>query len=132
MDYQRFKNEISNLKAYYRSMVELEEETERLFYELTGVKGLRYDRQPTSYNQQMSESYRLELIEKLEQIEKEKDFTREVIDRYEKQLNRLPDEIRVMVVLLFIEGKSFREVSEMVGYSDHGLYYRIKKEIEKL
>lgn len=132
MDYQRFKNEISNLKAYYRSMVELEEETERLFYELTGVKGLRYDRQPTSYNQQMSESYRLELIEKLEQIEKEKDFTREVIDRYEKQLNRLPDDIRVMVVLLFIEGKTFREVSEMVGYSDHGLYYMIKKEIEKL
>lgn len=132
MDYQRFKNEISNLKAYYKSMNELEAETERLFYELTGVKGIQYDKQPSSYNQEMSESYRLELIDRLEQIEKEKDFTRLLIERFEKQLDRLPSDVRALVVLLFVTGKTFREVGEMTGYSDNGLHYRIKKEIEKL
>lgn len=132
MDYQTFKNETSNLKAYYKSIRELEEERERLFYELTGVKGIQYDKQPSSYNQEMSESYRLELIEKIEQTEKEIAYTMQTIERYEKRISRLPSDIREIVDLLFIHGKTFKEVGEMTGYSDNGLHYRIKKEIEKL
>lgn len=132
MEYQKFKNEISNLRAYYRSIKELEEERERLVYELSGVKGVRYDKQPTSYNPQLAESYKLEMIEKINEVEKEIAYTSETIKRYERNLDRLPGEIRTLVVLLFIHGKSFRELGKMVGYSDHGLYYKIKKEIEKL
>ena len=132
MDYQTFKNEISNLKAYYRSLEELQRERERLFYDLTGVKGVRFDRQPGSYNQTMAENFRLEMIEQLDELDKEIEFTCQTIKRYESNLNRLPGDVRTLVILLFIKGKTFSEVGHIVGYSDHGIYHKIKKEIEKL
>ena len=132
MDYQTFKNEISNLKAYYRSLDELQRERERLFYDLTGVKGVRFDRQPGSYNQTMAENFRLEMIEQLDELDKEIEFTCQTIKRYESNLDRLPGDVRTLVILLFIKGKTFSEVGHIVGYSDHGIYQKIKKEIEKL
>ena len=69
MDYKTFKNEISNLKAYCRSLEEIQTELDMLWYELTGVKGVQYDKQPSSYNQSLSENYRLELLDKIEQCD---------------------------------------------------------------
>lgn len=132
MEYLTFKNEISNLRSYYKSLKELEEERERLFYELRGVKGIQYDKQPSSHNPELAESFRLELIEQINQLDTEIEFTSQTIKRYESNLNRLPGDIRSLVVLLFINGKTFKEVGEMTGYSDNGLHYQIKKEIEKL
>lgn len=132
MDYQKFKNEISNLKAYYKSLRELEQERKRLEYELEGVKGIRYDKLPASFNPEFAEMYRLELIERLVEIEKEIGFTVQTIKRYESQINRLPDDVKPLVDLLFIQGKTFKEVGYMFGYSDNGIYHKIKKEIEKI
>ena len=132
MDYKTFKNEVSNLKAYYRSAEQIETDLELLWYELTGVKGIQYDKQPSSYNQSLSENYRLELLDKIEQKEKELDYTRMVIDHDLRQLNHLPSNIRELVELIFIQGKTFAEVGKMVGYSDRGLHYIVKREIEKL
>ena len=132
MDYKTFKNEISNLKAYYRSLKEISNEIEKLNYDLAGVKGVRFDRQPASYNPAMRENYRLELIEKIEAAERELDYTQLAVKRYEANLNRLPKEIRHAVKQIFIEGKTFAEVGKNMGYSDHGLHNRIKKEIEKI
>lgn len=132
MDYKTFKNEISNLKAYYKSLAEIKDEIEKLNYDLTGVKGVRFDRQPASYNQSLSEWYRLDLIEKIESKEKELDYTELAIKRYEANLKRLPKEIRYAVKQIFINGETFAETGEKLGYTDAGLHYVIKKEIEKL
>lgn len=132
MDYRVFKNEISNLKAYYRSKKEIENELEVMWHELSGLKAIRYDKQPTSYNQEMSESYRLELIDRIEKKQKELDYTILAIERYESELNRLPSDIKEMVEQIFILGKTFAEVGKTIGYSDNGLHYKIKKEVEKI
>lgn len=132
MDYRVFKNEVSNLKAYYRSKKEIENELEVLWHELSGLKAIRYDKQPTSYNPEMSESYRLELIDRIEKKQKELDYTILAIERYESELERLPSNIREMVEQIFILGKTFAEVGKTIGYSDNGLHYKIKKEVEKI
>ena len=132
MDYKTFRNEISNLKAYYRSAKEIEIELEKMWYELSGIKAIRYDKQPASYNPELSETYRLELIDRIEKKQKELDFTYLAIERYKGELDRLPSDIRELVVQLFIQNKTFAEVGKTIGYSDNGLHYKIKKEIEKL
>lgn len=132
MDYRVFKNEISNLKAYCRSKKEIEIELEVMWHELSGLKAIRYDKQPTSYNPEMSESYRLELIDRIEKKQKELDYTILAIERYENELERLPSDIREMVEQIFILGKTFAEVGKTIGYSDNGLHYKIKKEVEKI
>lgn len=132
MDYRVFKNEISNLKAYYRSKKEIENELEVMWHELSGLKAIRYDKQPSSFNPELSESYRLELIDRIEKKQKELDYTILAIERYESELNRLPSDIREMVEQIFILGKTFAEVGKTIGYSDNGLHYKIKKEVEKI
>lgn len=132
MDYKMFKNEISNLKAYYRSANELKMDIEVLWHELSGLKAIRYDKQPSSFNPELSESYRLELIDRIEKKQKELDFTYLAIERYQSELERLPGEIKAMVEQIFIEGKTFAEVGKTIGYSDNGLHYKIKKEVEKI
>lgn len=132
MDYRVFKNEISNLKAYYRSKKEIENELEVMWHELSGLKAIRYDKQPSSFNPELSESYRLELIDRIEKKQKELDYTILAIERYESELERLPSDIREMVEQIFILGKTFAEVGKTIGYSDNGLHYKIKKEVEKI
>ena len=132
MDYKVFKNEISNLKAYYRSRKEIEADLEVLWHELSGLKAIRYDKQPSSFNPEMSATYTLELIDRIETKQKELDYTIMAIERYESHLKQLPSDIRDMVEQIFILGKTFAEVGKTIGYSDNGLHYKIKKEIEKI
>lgn len=132
MDYKTFKNEISNIKAYTKSISDIKTELELLWYELTGVKGIQYNKQPSSYNPELNESYRLELLDRIESKEKELDFTYLAIERYRANLDRLPSDIRWIVEQIFIDNKTFAEIGKTVGYSDRGLHYKVKKEIEKL
>ena len=132
MDYKTFTNEIRNIKAYSKSISEIKIELELLWYELSGVKGIQYDKQPSSYNPELNESYRLELLDRIESKENELDFTYLAIERYRANLDRLPSDIRWIVEQIFIENKTFAEIGKIVGYSDRGLHYRVKKEIEKL
>lgn len=132
MEYRTFRNEISNLNAYYKSRYEIEAELETMFYDLTGVKGVRYDKLPASYNPSLSEQTKLELLDKIEEKEKELDYTLLAIDRYERNLNRLSEEIKGYVERLFILGETFERVSRNAGYSKSAILYRIKAEVEKL
>ena len=44
MDYKTFKNELSNYRAYQKSLIQINDEIELIVYEMTGVKGIRYDK----------------------------------------------------------------------------------------
>ena len=132
MNYEVFKNELKNLKAYLESKNELETELEVLWYDLTGVKGVRFDVEHVSYNPQLAEQLKLELIDKIEHKEKELDFTCLAIERNETHLKALPSDIRLCCKQIFIQGKTFAEVGRNVGYSANGIYQRIKREVEKI
>ena len=132
MDYYKFTYEMRLLGRLYESMTDLENEYERIIYEMSGVKGIRYDKEPSSHNPILAESIRSEYSEKLTEIETQIDFTITAIKHYESEFNRLSDEFKPMVEQLFIKGKSFAEVGRNVGYSDNGLYNKVRRYIEKL
>lgn len=132
MDYYKFTYEMRLLGRLYKSMTDLENEYERIIYEMSGVKGIRYDKEPSSHNPILAESIRSEYSEKLTEIENQIDKTKIAINQYESDFNQLTDEFKPLIEQLFIQGKSFAEVGKNVGYSDNGLYNKVRRYIEKL
>lgn len=132
MDYQTFKNEIGNLKAYQESLNQAKAKEDELWYQLSGVKGISYDKQPTSYNPNLSEQMRLDLLDKIEVVTREEAYYQECIERYERNLNRLPRLEREFARELLIEGKTFRQVGLKHHYGHSTVRFRLKREVEKL
>lgn len=50
----------------------------------------------------------------------------------EENISKLPELTQKAVKLLFWENKTFEEVGKMVGYSDYGIWMKVKKEVLKL
>lgn len=132
MDYEVFVNECRSYKKYLDSKEKIIDQIELIIYEMTGVKGIRYDKQPMSFNASLSEELRNKLSERLDEKEKELDRTQMKIDDIERNLKRLPEDIKDLCIMLFVEKKTFQDAGKTIGYSDGGLWYRIKKEVEKI
>ena len=132
MDYKTFKNELSNYRAYQKSLIQINDEIELIVYEMTGVKGIRYDKQPMSFNPYLTAETRERLSHRLDEWECKLDHTLMKINDIERDLAKLPDDIRELCIMIFADGMTFIEVGNKVGYSDNALWHRIRKEVEKI
>lgn len=132
MEYQTFKNEMLNYNRYKKRQRELEEQIDDIIYQFCGVKAIRYDREPSSYNPYLSEQARLKMSELLEKPQKELDFIKLAINRINENLNKLPKDIQEMARLLFIEGHTLHYVGVINNYSYNGIYQKLKREVEKI
>ena len=99
---------------------------------MTGVKAIRYDKQPLSFNPELSADMRDKLSRMLEEKESEKDHTLMKIQDIDRNLAKLPDDIKIICTMLFVDNMSFTKVGRIVGYSNNGLWHKIRKEIEKI
>ena len=68
MTYKQIKNELQNYKQYLKDIENLKEQIKNVWYEMTGVKGVSFDRIPTSHNPVASELHRLDLIDKKDEL----------------------------------------------------------------
>ena len=66
MNYTQFKNEMKNYSIYLKSKEKLEQDIEILVYEMSGVKGIRFDKERMSFNPDLSNEIRYVLSQKLE------------------------------------------------------------------
>ena len=132
MDYTTFTSEIKLIRSYRRSKKEIETQIDSLWYELSGVKGVNFKKEPSSHNPSLTEIRRLELYDEIEELNRELDFTIEAIKRYERNLNLLPSDIREMVEQIYFKDVPMATVSENAGYSTSGLYNRIRRAVEKI
>ncbi len=131
MDYKTFTSNLSNLKRYKSLKNETEEKLELLLYDMTGVKGISYDKMPSSFNPSLVALKRLEMIEKYNYLQREHDFIIKAIDHVENTLNKIPDELRQMLIEVYVKGMTYKAVGERHGYSDHGLWLLMRRETEK-
>ena len=129
MDYKTFKNELENYYKYLKSVEKIKEEIEDIIYEMTGVKGIRYDKEPTSFNPQLSNERILDLIDKKEEKEIELDYTIASIRYIERKLSKLDKEDKEICLKIISEGISAEKVRREVGYSKSGIWKRIKREL---
>ena len=132
MDYRSFKNELENYESYLIAKDKIEEEIEELLYVMSGVRGIRYDKEPGSFNPELSEEKRLDLIEKKAEMEIERDFIIHAIKLIELKLSKLSEEDKEICMRIIAEGESSEAVSRENGYTRGGMWKRIKREVSKI
>lgn len=131
MDYKVFTSNLANLKRLKESEESLKTQLDLIIYDLGGVKGVHYDSVMVHGNPSVIEEKRLELIDKYNEKEKELEFTKLAIMQTEETLNRMPKTLREMLVEIYVDGKTFKNVGMIHGYSDNGLWHWMKRETEK-
>lgn len=106
------RNEIRNYRKYVSYKAQLMDRLEDLWYELTGVKAVRYDTTHVTYNKSLSEERRLSLLDKV-------DFYRSELDRMDRQiryidsvLDRLTKEENELITYVLIDGHTEIDAGE--------------------
>lgn len=131
MNYRTFTTNLSNLERYRNDLHDVEIELDSIFYALRGVKGVGYtDNHGTTNNSQKALNW-LSLDEKYNAKLKERDFIKDAIDQVESILTRMPEELREMLVKVYIEGWTFTRLGAEHGYSNHGMWQYMRRESEK-
>lgn len=132
MDYQTFKNEISNYQSYQRQIIKLEDKLDVLMYRMTGVSGVNNEKVRVSYNPQLSSERLLEMIEEKERLENEIKRLKMNIESTDKKLSVMNPVDKEMCIDVLARKISVDIVADRLGYSRQGIWARIKREIEKL
>lgn len=129
-----FKNELRNYltykKTYTKKINKLNEEIEYLYYLLSGLSGKGFDGTSGSTNQEAKEERKLELIEKVNDLQNKKTFYKEQIDSIEKVLNKT--QYKNILIRIYCKKETYEKVGTEIGYSSRGLQKRIDKELEKI
>ena len=131
MDYENFKSMMSNYAFNKRKLQEAKEELEVLFYEMTGVKGVAFDRMPSSFNPSVAESYRLDQVEKYNDRQKDIQYYQKCIAYVEQYSKRIPTDLWKLLYEKYVLGVTYQQLGERFGYSNNGMYHYLKREIEK-
>ena len=132
MNYNEFVDRMETYKAYKQSQDQLEAELEAIWYEMAGVKAVRYDKQPATFNPSIVAEIRSNYSEQVEEKQKELDATISAIWLIEKDLNRLPDDIQMICHWKYIDHLTFEQIGKIMGYSGNAIWNRLKKEVEKI
>lgn len=136
MRYELFVLQLKMLKAYEESKEDIEREIDDIVYQFCGVKGVRFDKEPAQFNQYLSQEAFWEMSERLKEPEKELDFTIMAINRMkpivEDNISKLPELTQKAVKLLFFENKTYEEVGNIIGYSDHGIWQKVRRDVENI
>lgn len=136
MRYELFVLQLKMLKAYEESKEDIEREIDDIVYQFCGVKGVRFDKEPAQFNQYLSQEAFWEMSERLKEPEKELDFTIMAINRMkpivEENISKLPELTQKAVKLLFFENKTYEEVGNIIGYSDHGIWQKVRRDVENI
>ena len=132
MNYDTFKNLLKNYYDYLKNVDRLKEEIQKVFYIMTGVSGIDYDKVSVSYNPTLSEQRKLELIEKKAELELELEYTILAIKLIEMKLTKLPDAEKVACLQVIAKKASYESYGNKMGYTSSGLWRKMKKDLERV
>ena len=125
-----FKVKFINYCNYLQGKKRLEEEIDYLYYRLSGVKAIRYDKIPTSYNPELSEELRLELCEQIERKIKEYQTWNTEYEYIRLVIRKLnTDEMNILVRLL-VKKETYEHLGRELGYSSTGMWKYVESIIE--
>lgn len=104
--------EIRNYRKYVKYKADLLDRLEELWYDLTGVKAIRYDKMPTSFNKSISEEKRLSLLDRIDYYESEVTRVDMQIRYIDSILDRLTKEENELITYVLIEGHTEQEAGD--------------------
>ena len=107
------KEEIRSYRQYKAYRNRLNDRLDTLWYELTGVKGIRYDKAHFNADPSVTEERRLALLDKVTVIETELARVESQIDHIDKLLSAMPKEDRKLVTYTLIDGNTYRQAEDV-------------------
>lgn len=107
------KEEIRSYRQYKAYRNRLNDRLDTLWYELTGVKGIRYDKAHFNADPSVTEERRLALLDKVTAIEAELARVESQIDHIDKLLSAMPKEDRKLVTYTLIDGNTYRQAEDV-------------------
>lgn len=131
MNYKIFTFQLKQYAANKEMADKARSELEDILYEMTGVKGVRFDTIPSSYNPHLAELRKLELIEMREEKENELKYLEASIRSVDMIKQRMPRKLWLMCYDKFAKDMTYKAVGQKYGYSDNGLWHLMKREVEK-
>ena len=131
MDYRTFTTNLSNYKRYQEDLIKVNTDLEQIFYLLRGVKGVGYSDNSGTTNESQKALNWLTLDEKYNLKLREKEFIVQAISQVENILGRMPEDLREMLMKVYVDGWTFRKLGEKVGYSYNGMWQYLKRETEQ-
>lgn len=136
MNYDLFKYQMKMLKLYREYKEDLQNEIEEIIYQYCGVKGIAYDKDASISNPYGNDEKLILLSQKLEEPQKALEVTERAINELEPIVNgyltKLPADIKYVVIEKYWNNKTFEQLGKEVGYSNYGIWARVKKEVLKL
>lgn len=137
------------IKQFYPRLVDEEAKLDGIFTQLTGFHAIRYDKEPSSMNEELSIELKLELIEKYNQqltrfkvalnyaesiLIAKMNRLSEMIGHIESVLKALPKDIAIVCVDVYCNGKKYEDVSNgnNVYWSPSGVYWNVNRELERV
>lgn len=128
----QYKNELRNYKYYGLMLESVNEKLGDLWYELEGVKAIQYDRESGTYNAQLIQEHKLDLMRRINEMENQKTRLESQMSYVGDVLQSMQDEeMRNAIIDVFINGKPLRDVCKKYYISHAGLLYSMNNEIYK-
>lgn len=133
MDYRTFMNTYRSYLGLTERIQDIDLRISLLEYDMTGVKGVRFDKAPSTPNQASNEERMLDFIEKKAELEKEREILNKAVDNVKAIIDKEFRHISKDVALIIVRnaaGESLEKLSEEYGYTPSGLWRYIKREVE--
>ncbi|MBR0456513.1 MAG: hypothetical protein IJJ01_07560 [Firmicutes bacterium] len=132
MKVEAFKDLLKHYYDYQMSILQIKEELDVLLYEMTGVKGISYDKIPSSFNPEISEDRKLDFIERLNEKEAELDFTYAAIKLIEMKLSKMTEEEKTLCVEILNRKITYEEAGRNNKYSTSRMWKIVKENLKKV
>ena len=131
MDYKTFATDMAEYRENKKRLVKAKDELEVILYDLCGVRGVSYDSIMVHGNPTQKALNWLKLEDKYNAKQSEVERYRTAIRNVEQVKKRLPVELWLMLNDKFVKGMTYSALGIKYGYSDHGIWNYLKREVER-
>lgn len=125
------KYELKSYSRYVRYKVELEDKIETLWYELSGVKAVQYDKLPATPNPSTISAKKLALIDKLDHYQSELTRVNMQIRYIDGVLDRLQKDEAELIRYVLIEGHTLIDAGKKWQVTNTAISKRIDVILKK-
>ena len=127
-----FKKEIGKYNFLVSSAGLLKDRIDVCLYQMSGVKGIRFDKVRGSLSEYQIAMLKHDQSEKYEKLLKTYEKKLKRIEYVESVLNRMSDDDRELYEMKYIEGMSFERLARINYISKSGLIYRMNAILKEL
>ena len=124
---EAFKNRIKNYNFHKEQIIKLYEEENKLWYELSFVKGASFGERVPTTNPEVKNDKVLKYYEDIDKIRIKREEHCAEISKLDTMLEEMSDEGRTIIKHIYLKGNSYEKTAEYFFTSKSSIAHRINK-----